>query len=99
LLNMVEQQSIEEEHLYDFQITFTEGMLGCLIHCNYLIHWPRKNSYKIPIETSVKIQKFIGTLRICWIPSNFGLSWFSFVGHPIIEYDIQPKVGESKFQM
>lgn len=47
---------------------------------------------KIPIKTTVEIKKFLGRLRICWVPSELGVSWSSFVGEPIFEYEIVPVV-------
>lgn len=45
------------------------------------------------------IKSLTGKIRICWVPTEYGTSWFSFVGEPSIDLNIEPKIGKSQFDL
>jgi len=56
------------------------------------------NSDKIiPITAKILIKTFNGRIRICFVPSELGRSWFSFVGEPTLNMVIDPLIGENQY--
>jgi len=53
----------------------------------------------IPLSVKVWIKSLKGHVRICWVPSEYGRSWYSFVGQPIINLVVEPKLGVSQFDI
>lgn len=38
-------------------------------------------------------------MRFCFVPSNFGNGWFSFIGEPITKFKIVPSIANLKFDI
>jgi len=51
------------------------------------------------IDAKIIIKSLTGKIRICWVPTEYGTSWFSFVGEPLIDLNIEPKIGKSQFDL
>ena len=45
------------------------------------------------VNVTFKVEEFYCVMRICWVSSDMGQGWFSFIGEPIAKFDIVPIIG------
>ncbi len=38
-------------------------------------------------------------VRLCFVPSEIGQSWFSFIGEPIAKFTVEPKIYDIKINV
>lgn len=55
--------------------------------------------FVMPLEVSVTLTQINGTMRICYVPSKYGKSWFSFIDEPAIVIDIDTEITNSKIRV
>lgn len=45
---------------------------------------------KVPVKVIVVVNLISVNLRLCYVPQEYGWSWFSFVGYPSFEINVEP---------
>lgn len=45
------------------------------------------------------MQEFYCVLRFCFVPSEFGKGWFSFIGEPISKFKIYPSIANYRIDL
>jgi len=53
----------------------------------------------IPLSAKVLLKGLNAKIRLCWVPSEYGRSWFSFIGQPVLDVVVEPKIGISQFDI
>ena len=44
------------------------------------------------VDITFQVEEFYCVLRLCWVSSDIGRGWFSFIGEPIAKFDIVPVI-------
>jgi hypothetical protein len=53
----------------------------------------------IPVEAIIEMQEFYCVMRFCFVPSEKGRGWFSFIGEPISKFKIYPRIGSYRIDL
>jgi len=89
------------EFLCDFELAY-QGNLSFEIQVQFesqpFLNMLNKDK-PLFIDAKILLKSLAGKLRICWVPSELGTSWFSFVGEPSLDLKIEPKIGKSKLDL
>jgi len=89
------------EFICDFDLSYQGGVLveiEAKLEPQKIINAFSKN-YLLPVKVKALMRKFHGKVRICWKPSEYGPSWFSFVGEPFADIQVDPLFGNRLFNM
>ena len=87
-LNSLKQLKSEyEECMFELNLSFY-GSVNLEITASYRIF-----QSVIPLSCRAHITEMNMTVRICFVLSNKGLGWYSFIGEPAARIDVVPVVG------
>ncbi|EGR32702.1 hypothetical protein IMG5_073520 [Ichthyophthirius multifiliis] len=91
--SIIPQKSEDCEFLVDLELSY-KGTIIFEIDTAYHIDWPKANQYKLPMTIKIQLNEFYSVIRACFVPKSYGKSWFSFIGEPVIQLDIDPIISK-----
>ncbi|KAL4444837.1 hypothetical protein ABPG74_016045 [Tetrahymena malaccensis] len=87
------QKSEDYEFLVDLELSY-KGTVYIEVDTAYHLDWPKPDSYKLPLTVKIKLNEFYSIIRLCYVPREYGKSWFSFIGEPVLSIDIDPIISK-----